>query len=175
MPKRLFIAVTIMVVLTFVLRVVIDIPNFTPIGALALLCGATIKRKTIAVAAPLVALALSDLFFGWHNLVWAVYLSYAAIVFFGGLIKNTKDPVSLTKAAFGSAVFFYATTNFAVWLVSGLYPATLSGLIASYVAGLPFLHLSVLGNVLFTGIYFGLYHKWKTATDQTILQPLQNQ
>ena len=48
----------------------------------------------------------------------------------------------------GGSLWFFAWTNFGVWLMDGLYPSTLDGLLASYVAGLPFLRTMLLGNLV---------------------------
>ena len=45
-----------------------------------------------------------------------------------------------------SSVFFFAYTNFGVWLIGGLYPHTLTGLVSSYAMGLPFYRTMIIGN-----------------------------
>jgi hypothetical protein len=51
---------------------------------------------------------------------------------------------------------FYLITNFGVW-AAGAYARDLSGLGASYIAGLPFLSWTVLGDLFYTAGFFGIY------------------
>jgi hypothetical protein len=53
-----------------------------------------------------------------------------------------------------SLVFFLAT-NFAVWAFNGMYPMTVQGLTQCYVAALPFLDKTVLGDLFWTAVLFG--------------------
>ncbi len=56
----------------------------------------------------------------------------------------------------GSLIFFFIT-NTAVWFFETMYPANLSGLIASYVAGIPFLKNAIVGDMWYTFALFGVY------------------
>jgi len=59
-----------------------------------------------------------------------------------------KGPLMGAGYGLVGALFFYFYTNFGVWLIGNLYPHTFSGLIQSYVMGLPFLRLHAVGSVL---------------------------
>jgi hypothetical protein len=52
-------------------------------------------------------------------------------------------------------LFFFATTNFAVWASSGMYAHDLHGLIHCYVAALPFLQNTVIGDMFWATLLFG--------------------
>ena len=54
--------------------------------------------------------------------------------------------------AVGSSVWFFLTTNFAVWLAWDFYPKTLEGLITCFTLALPFFTNTLLSTVIFTGI-----------------------
>ena len=54
-----------------------------------------------------------------------------------------------------ASVLFFCLTNFAVWMQGGLYPLTFEGLIACYVAAIPFFGNTLLGNFVFSGLLFG--------------------
>jgi lipopolysaccharide export LptBFGC system permease protein LptF len=54
---------------------------------------------------------------------------------------------------------FFIITNFAVWAMGGLYPMTLEGLMACYIAGIPFYGNTLLSTALFSAVFFGLT-KW---------------
>ncbi len=48
------------------------------------------------------------------------------------------------------------TTNIGVWLGSGFYPQTTEGLIACYIAALPFFGNTLVSTVAFSGLFYGL-------------------
>jgi hypothetical protein len=54
-----------------------------------------------------------------------------------------------------SSFLFWLLSNGAVWVFSGMYPLNLSGLAQCYVAAVPFLEKTVLGDLLWTGVLFG--------------------
>jgi hypothetical protein len=56
----------------------------------------------------------------------------------------------------GSSVFFFLYTNFGWWLVSGMYPHTLDGLIQCYIMGLPFFKNNLIGNLIFVPMFSGM-------------------
>ena len=139
--------------------------NFTPIVAVALFGGAYFDRRALAFIVPLAAMLLSDvlleLFFsgiGFHDLIWAVYGSFAVVVAMG-FVMRYKDSLFLVPVmAFAASLWFFIATNFAVWLTSGLYPKTWEGLIACYVAALPFFGHAVAGDLFYAGLLFGGWH-----------------
>jgi uncharacterized membrane protein len=53
-------------------------------------------------------------------------------------------------------VSFFVISNFGVWVEWHMYPKTLSGLAACYVAALPFFRNSVVAEVLCSSLLFGL-------------------
>ena len=70
--------------------------------------------------------------------------------------KNLAYRRVFGMAIAGSLVFFLIT-NFGVWASIGLYPLTAIGLMSCYVAGLPFLKGTMVGDLAFTGIVFGAF------------------
>ncbi len=138
-------------------------PNFTPIAAMALFGGAHFERKRCAFAVPLAAMFLSDLvleiIFGWgfHALMPIVYASFAVVVGLGLLLRSRRRAFPVAAAAVVASTLFYLLTNFAVWASSGMYPATPAGLVACYVAALPFFGLTLAGDLFYTAILFGAF------------------
>jgi len=137
------------------LRLVPHPPNFTPIGAMALFGGAYLGRRPLAFAAPLAALLLSDLVLGFYHGMATVYFSVALIVMIGMVALSRVSPIRVGLAALASSVLFFVLTNFGMWLFSGIYPVTQAGLVACYVAAIPFFQNTVLGDMLFTALLFG--------------------
>jgi hypothetical protein len=52
------------------------------------------------------------------------------------------------------SLIFFAITNFGVWAFSGMYPLTVEGLTACYVAALPFLQHTIIGDMLWAVALF---------------------
>lgn len=137
------------------LRLVPHPPNFTPIGAMALFGGAYFGRRGLAFAAPLGAMLLGDAIIGFHAGMPFVYASVALIVLVGWAVRTRMSPIGIAAAAVLSSVLFFAITNFGVWLSSGMYPPTLAGLAACYVAAIPFFQNTLAGDLIFSGLLFG--------------------
>jgi hypothetical protein len=130
-------------------------PNFTAVGALALFGGVHVGDRRLGFLAPLAALFLSDLVLGFHSLVPWVYGSFGLIVCFGFWVRRKLSVSRVATASFTGSVLFYLITNFGVWAALDAYPKNTAGLIACYVAGLPFLVSTVLGDLFYAAILFG--------------------
>ena len=130
-------------------------PNVSPIAAMALFGGVYFADRRLAFLVPFAALLLSDLLIGLHDTMLYVYAGFALTVLVGFYIRSKLSATSIATATVFSSLLFFALTNFGVWLTSGMDPATASGLIQAYVAGIPFLQNSLLGNLAFTALMFG--------------------
>lgn len=149
-------------------------PNFTPVLAAALFCGTLYMRPSHALVVPLLGMAAGDLVLGFHDQVWAVYLAVALCV---GLGRWMLDPPSvlttLGVGVSGSALFFLLT-NFAVWLQGDFYPLTTAGLLACYVAAIPFFHHTLIATLLFGHALFGLSRLLQSDQPSGGLLPTQH-
>jgi hypothetical protein len=143
------------IVVAAVLRLVPHPPNFTPIGAMALFSGAYLGRRWTAFAATFGALLLSDAILGFHSGMPYVYASVALVVVLGWSIQARIEPLWVGLAAATSSVLFFIVTNFGVWLSSGMYPLTPSGLAACYVAAIPFFQNTLAGDLFYSAMLFG--------------------
>jgi hypothetical protein len=134
--------------------------SFTPVGASLLFFGARGSRRQIWV--PLLLLATSDVIltkviyaypFSWdHFVTWAWY---AAILWLGTKLDRNPRPLPVLGAALASSVSFFLVSNFAAWAAwVDTYPRNLSGVMMSYVAGLPFFRRGLEGDLLFTAAMF---------------------
>jgi hypothetical protein len=133
-------------------------PNFTPIAAIGLFGGAYLTRRWMAFAAPLAALFLSDLILGLHSGMWVVYGAMAVAVGLGFLLRENRSASRVLGATLAGTLSFFVLTNLAVWAFSGMYPRSLEGLVACYVAALPFLQNSLAGDLTFAVALFGGFH-----------------
>jgi Family of unknown function (DUF6580) len=130
-------------------------PNVSPVAAMALFGGVYFADRRLAFLLPFAALLLSDLLIGLHDSMPFVYAGFALTVLIGFYIRSKLSATRIVAATVFSSALFFALTNFGVWLTSGIYPATASGLMQAWVAGVPFLQNSLLGNLAFTALMFG--------------------
>jgi len=84
-----------------------------------------------------------------------VYLCFALTVVMGHFIRRNPSLRSIATASLASSLLFYFLTNFGVWARGTLYPPTMEGWVACYVAALPYFRNLLLGNTFFTLILFG--------------------
>lgn len=140
------------------MRVLPHAPNFAPVGAIALYGGAAFRNRLSAFSIPIAALVLSDLFIGFYTLpiMLSVYGSFLLAVGIGRWVRRRQTVVTVLAGALGSSLSFFLATNAAVWAFGSLYPKTAAGLFASYVAGLPFYRNTLLSDVFYSGVFFGL-------------------
>ena len=138
-------------------RVIPHPPNFTPVLAVAIFAPYFARELVVAVAIPLVAMVLSDLIIGLHSSMIWVYGAVAASVVISHYLRQTgSHMVRIGSLAFGSCLIFFLVTNFGVWLGSDFYPQTAEGLMACYVAALPFFGNTLVSTVAFSGLFYGL-------------------
>ncbi|MET6997297.1 DUF6580 family putative transport protein [Chitinophaga defluvii] len=147
--------------------------NFTAIGASALFAGVILKDKRYAYALPLFTLFLTDLFFqlftsiqGFYGgQMFFVYGAFLLITWIGTRMKKVNT-LTILLASIGSGALFFIISNLGTWLLSGMYPITLSGLMTCYAAAIPFfrndmfgnfLLNTIMGNVFYSGVLFGGY------------------
>lgn len=150
-------------------RVLPHLPNMTSVGATSLFSGARL-RGWQAFLVPLVTMALTDPLLGriygfksFSLVTPLIYASFLINVGIGRWLRSTESPGRIGAAALVGSVQFFLLTNFGVWLFGGghLYPQTPAGLAACYVAALPFFGWTVLGDLGYSGVLFGI-HAWLT-------------
>lgn len=137
------------------MRLVPHPANVAPVAALALFSGAYLDRR-LTLLIPLAAMMVSDAIIGFHGLIpftWGSFLLVGAV---GWWVRRR---IGFTRIVLGSlfgSVLFYAITNWAVWAFTPLYTKNLSGLLQSYILALPFFRNTLLGDLAYVGIFFGL-------------------
>ncbi len=144
-------------------------PNFSPIAAIGLFGAAYFTKKHWAFIIPFAALFLSNLVlnnvlyaayydsFQWVGNLW-VYLAFGLIILLGFQILKKVKPSRLVGASILGSVVFFLITNFAAFLaMPELYPASFSGLLMAYGAGIPFFGNTLLGDLFFVGVLFGSF------------------
>ena len=112
--------------------------NFTPVGAMALFSGAILKDRRLAYLVPSLALFAGDIFIGFHKLMPIVYASFLVNVAIGFWLRDRRTVGRIGAATLFGAIQFFLVTNLAVWAFGLSYPRNTAGLVACYVAGIPF-------------------------------------
>lgn len=130
-------------------------PNFAPIGALALFGGAQFSDRRAALLVPLAAMLLSDCFLGFYSHMEWVYCSFALIVCLGLWLRSRRTAWRIAGASLMASTLFFLVTNFAVWDHGTLYAKSFAGLMACYVAALPFFGNTLLGDGFYCVVLFG--------------------
>ena len=159
-------AVLLVLVCAF-FRIIPHPPNFAPVGATAVLAGRTMRPLT-AIVVTLAAMTLSSAVLGWMHGWQAfgigtlfVYSGFAAQVLIARALRKVRGG-AIGAALLGACVFF-AVSNFGVWAMGGLYPRTLAGLEACYIAALPFFGATLAGDVLWT---IALVLGWRSIAER---------
>ncbi|OJH35194.1 DUF6580 family putative transport protein [Cystobacter ferrugineus] len=134
-------------------------PNFMPIAATALFSGYFMRHVSFAACVPLASMLISDAVLGVYDykVMGVVYLCLMAPVLLSAVLKRRLTVTTVGAGAVGSSALFFVGTNFAVWLSSGMYEHTLSGLVRCYVAALPFLRNTLMGDLFWSGMLFGAW------------------
>jgi hypothetical protein len=137
--------------------------NFTAVGGGLLFFGA--RRPLREAIWPVLAMMGTDVYlttvfyhYPWHTSAYLVtWAWYAAVVVLGRVLLSRQVTVTRVLAApVIASTSFFLISNYAVWVGGVMYPHTMGGLTACYVAGLPFYRNDVLSTVLVTGLAFGL-------------------
>jgi hypothetical protein len=149
---------------TLLVRGVFGPPNFSPLDAIALFCGAYFNRYASALVMSLVTVWLSDVFinkiiFGeWIFFYEACYWQYASYVLITSLgtrlSVRSKLLSQLMPTCFAAAVIFFLISNAGVWYSGTLYSFTLEGLLACYVSAIPFFKNTLLSDFFFSLVLF---------------------
>ncbi len=169
MKKHVIFLGIIFTILAIISRLTPHPWNFTPMAALALFSGFVLPKKYLAL--PLLAQFISDIFIGTYTwqIMLVVYASYGVMALSAFALRGRYNFATLAVSSLGASILFYLASNAAVWLWSGMYPVNLSGLMASYAAGIPFFRNTMMGDLLFTGAFFGVYEL--VGATNFVLQP----
>lgn len=137
--------------------------NFGPLTAVALFAGYRLGSWKAAIPVVLLSAFLSDLLVNalLYQVVEAQYfLSPVTLSIYGFYIAasvasariNLMKPRTLVASGLASSVMFFLISNGAVWATSTSYPSGLGGLMASYIAGIPFFPYTLMGDLFYLSI-----------------------
>jgi len=163
-----------LIIITALSRLIPHPFNFTPITAISVFGGVMFSNKKFSYLIPIIAMVVSDMLLGFmkndfgyafHDTSLFVYGALALIVWISTTAKKSLRSVA-TTTLYGSALFF-VVSNLGVWMVSGMYPMSVNGLVQCFTMAIPFystdafpafslLGNQILGDAVYTGLIFGL-------------------
>ena len=150
--------------------------NFSPITAMAFFGGAHLPRRQ-AFVIPVLSMVIGDIglhfTLGYPLATWStlfVYASFALIVLLGQWFGKKKSSGRFFTSAAASSALFFVITNFGTWLTGGLYPMTPAGLVSCFIAAIPFLRNTIVGDAAWIGIFFGSF----AITNQVVALLVRN-
>ncbi len=166
------IAILTLIVLGVATRFLPHPPNFTAVGAAALLGGALFKNGFKALLIPFATIFISDLclnnliYAGTEGFTWFtegalfLYGAYLLISLLGRLMAKNQNLLNVGLTSVVAALVFFLVSNIGSWLVLPIYAKNLSGLMQAYVAGLPFLGAQVASMVVYSLALFTIAKLW---------------
>mgnify|MGYP001488463354 CR=1 FL=1 len=146
----------LLTILTVISRLIPHLPNFTPITAVSIFIFAYVSKRYFWI--PILILLISDIFIGVYDirLMLAVYLSFVLVGFLGYFLKNKRSILRILTVSLSGSVFFFLTTNFAVWIFSSWYEKDFVGLLNCYILGVPFFRNMILADFVYLFSFFYL-------------------
>jgi hypothetical protein len=158
--------------LALISRFIPHVHNFAPFGAIALFGATYFQDKKLAFIVPVFAAWISGVIL--NNTVYTnVYpdfvlfdkdilwqsIAYSCSVIVGFYLLRSKATVSKTIiGALSSSMIFFIITNFGFWTTGMIYPLNPAGLMACFTAALPFYQSTLIGDLIYTTFFFGLYY-----------------
>ncbi len=136
--------------------------NLVPIFSALLFFGAC--RPTREYGIVVLGLIGLDIFITTHQYGFRLapdqaitWMWYLVAVNLGAVALSNKVSVRrIVGSSLLASISFFVASNFGVWLAWNMYPKTLAGLTACYVAALPFFRNSVVAELLCSSLLFGL-------------------
>ncbi len=145
--KVLILPVSLILILSFS-RLIPHPYNFTPILAVGVFGGFYFKNFILSLFIVVSAMFIGDLVIGFHSTMFFTYSALAFAVAIGMFIKklNFKE---IIFSGLSSSVIFFLVTNFGSWLTMPVYEKSASGLLQSYIMGIPFFHNTLLSTLVY--------------------------
>ncbi len=123
-------------------------PNFTSLIALSFYVPIFFGIKFIPIV--LLSFFITDFFIGFHNIT---FFTWGSVLVIGMLSKFFyKTLILRISGACTGVLIFFIITNFGVWSF-GSYGYNIEGLVACYVAAVPFFGNNVIATIFFSIIF----------------------
>ena len=131
-------------------------PNVAAVTGVTIFAGFAIRNIWLALLVPIAAMALADVVLGWSNEAIFTHVGMVAGVFLARGLLHRLTPLRLIGTTFLASLIFFALSNLGVF-ISGYYGYSLEGLVACYVAAIPFWQNSLVADFTSTALAFGLF------------------
>lgn len=151
-------------------RIIPHTPNYSPMTALALFGAVHFNTRWKSILVVFLAGFLSDIILNntvyaymndgftvfYDGFVWQ-YIGYGAIIALGVVFLKRITPLRVLLGALCATILFFVISNFGAWVSLPIYTKDMTGLMTAYTAGLPFLKMSFLSDIVYSAILFGGY------------------
>ena len=165
-----FTFVSVLILFAALSRLIPHPPNFAPIGAMALFGAAYFSQRYLTFLIPIISMWLADLVLNnvvygqyFDHFVWfyqGCYWTYGAFILIGllgfAILKRIRVQ-NLFIASLLASFIFFLVSNFGVWVSSAIYSKDFSGLLICYTAAIPFFRNTLMGDLVYTGVLFGVF------------------
>lgn len=183
--SRLVIFTIALIALTVIVKLicapVLGLSGFSPIIAIALFAGMSIRNKKYAFIMPLAALMASDVIieilyrvnlFSFQGFYKGQLLNYSLLmlsVLIGWAVKG-KNYLSMGLGAFAASTIFFLLSNFSVWYAGTMYAKDFNGLMLCYELALPFYRNELISTAIFLPLIIAGYNYILKANTKLILE-----
>jgi hypothetical protein len=144
------------------MQIIPGLAGFTPMTSVCLLADSKQSRLR-ALLSMLIYITFSNIVvfcvWGMNTFgLWCLftYGAYAVIVLLGKQLNTPHRFRKLAAFVAGASLFFWLVSNFGWWLTTAFYPKNPAGLMQCYIAALPFLRNSLIGNFCFAAVVYFL-------------------
>ncbi|MEG9434972.1 hypothetical protein JAO29_02125 [Edaphobacter sp. HDX4] len=137
--------------------------GFTAVGGGLLYFGA--RRSRWHVIPAVLTLMATDVYltlyvynYPFHVSEYVVtWLWYAAVFLMGSqVLAHKQSALRVAGAVLATSTSFFILSNMVVWCAGMMYPHTAAGLLACYVAAIPFYANDLMSTAITAGAFFGL-------------------
>lgn len=164
-----FLVLTGLILLAALVRTIDHgIPNFAPIGAIALFAGACFGSRLLAFVVPCVALLVSDLMLNTSRYVDLAPTAWALVPFTAGAFVLTvvigfgfrgrnRSVAGVFVGSLAASCVFFVISNLGWWAVlqMSLFEIPAESMGTVYLKAIPFFHQTMLSDLFFNTTLFG--------------------
>ncbi len=131
-------------------------PNIAAVTGVTILAGFALRNIWLALAVPIGAMLLGDIVLGFYPSVFATYAGMAVAVVIARWLLPKLTALRLAATTLLASAAFFVVSNFGTWL-EGWYGYTWDGLVACFVAAIPFWQNSLIADVTSTALAFAIF------------------
>lgn len=168
-----FFAISTLIVLAIVSRIIPHIPDFTALSAVALFGAAQYDKKILAFLVPITALFISDALIGFYQGMAWIYVTFILITLTGFVLRKKVTIPRIILLSVASSLIMFIVSDFGVWIGSNMYPHTWAGFIACYAAAVPFIRYELAGDLFYSGVLFGAFYLAQLKFPVLLKQPVK--